>query len=113
MTKIRVGTRGSLLALTQTKSVVAALKRKLPKLRAEIKVIRTTGDRQQKAPVPATTRSRTDPADRDEHAPSTPLYLRRFRERQHEPKQGPQALPPLHEQSKVPLSFKFFIAAAG
>ncbi len=29
---------------------------------------------------------------------STPLYLRRFRERRTQPSQGPQALPPLHER---------------
>lgn len=51
MKTVRVGTRGSLLALTQTRSVVRALKRKFPGLRAEVKVIQTTGDRRKKLPL--------------------------------------------------------------
>jgi broad specificity phosphatase PhoE len=34
----------------------------------------------------------------DDFAESTPLYLRRFRQRQALPRTGPQALPPLHER---------------
>ena len=47
-------------------------------------------DRQAKA-APA-------PEERDDRSESTPLYLRRFRERRTQPKTGPQALPPLHER---------------
>lgn len=42
---IRVGTRGSKLALTQTKWIITQLKNKHPELNFELKIITTTGDR--------------------------------------------------------------------
>jgi hydroxymethylbilane synthase len=42
--KIKVGTRGSKLALTQTNSVIESLKRAAPEIEAEICVIKTSGD---------------------------------------------------------------------
>ncbi len=42
--KIKVGTRGSKLALAQTNSAVAALKKAVQEIEAEICVIRTSGD---------------------------------------------------------------------
>ena len=45
MTKIRLGTRGSRLALRQTEAAAAALRARDPGLEVEIAVIRTTGDR--------------------------------------------------------------------
>lgn len=42
--KIKVGTRGSKLALTQTNSAVVGLKKAAPEIEAEICVIRTGGD---------------------------------------------------------------------
>jgi hydroxymethylbilane synthase len=41
---LRVGTRGSELALAQTRGVVASLKQRLPDLVLEIEIIRTKGD---------------------------------------------------------------------
>ena len=46
-----VGTRGSLLALTQTKWVISALQAHHPHVAFEIKVIKTTGDRIQDKPL--------------------------------------------------------------
>lgn len=43
--KVTVGTRGSKLALTQTKWVISQLKSKNPDIEFEIKIITTTGDR--------------------------------------------------------------------
>ena len=43
MRALRVGTRGSELALTQTRGVVATLKQRLPEIEIEIQVIKTTG----------------------------------------------------------------------
>lgn len=43
--RLRIGTRGSQLALKQTDMVVAALLKKDPSLDIEIKIIRSTGDR--------------------------------------------------------------------
>lgn len=43
--KIRIGTRGSRLALIQTELAVAALKKKYPEIEYEIVVIKTTGDK--------------------------------------------------------------------
>lgn len=43
--KIKVGTRGSRLALTQTKWIVSQLEKNYPTMKFEIKVITTTGDR--------------------------------------------------------------------
>jgi len=42
--KIVIGTRGSSLALKQTEMVIAALKKALPDVETEVKVIKTTGD---------------------------------------------------------------------
>lgn len=44
MRALRVGTRGSELALTQTRGVVATLKQRLPEIEIEIQIIKTTGD---------------------------------------------------------------------
>jgi porphobilinogen deaminase len=41
---LRVGTRGSLLARTQTEGVVAQLRRLRPDLEVQIQIIQTTGD---------------------------------------------------------------------
>ena len=41
---LRVGTRGSELALVQTRGIVASLKRKHPEINIQIQVIRTKGD---------------------------------------------------------------------
>ncbi|WP_070000893.1 hydroxymethylbilane synthase [Cellulosilyticum sp. I15G10I2] len=46
-----VGTRGSMLALTQTKWVISELKKHHPNIEFEIKVIKTTGDRVQNQPL--------------------------------------------------------------
>ncbi len=43
--KIRIGTRGSRLALVQTDLVLQSLKKKTPDLKFEIQVIKTQGDR--------------------------------------------------------------------
>lgn len=43
--KLVVGTRGSKLSLIQTDTVIQKLKEKLPDLKIEIKIIKTTGDR--------------------------------------------------------------------
>ncbi len=42
---IRIGTRGSLLALTQSKHVKAALEQEWPECRVELNIIKTTGDK--------------------------------------------------------------------
>ncbi len=44
MRALRVGTRGSELALVQTRGIVATLKERLPDIEIEIQVIKTTGD---------------------------------------------------------------------
>ncbi|MEE9264032.1 MAG: hydroxymethylbilane synthase [Vicinamibacteria bacterium] len=44
MRALRVGTRGSELALAQTRGIVATLKQRLPDIEIEIQVIKTTGD---------------------------------------------------------------------
>lgn len=49
---LRVGTRGSLLARTQTEWVVARLQQVHPDLRVETRIIQTTGDLQQEVPFP-------------------------------------------------------------
>ena len=41
---IRIGTRGSKLALTQANAVMASLKKAAPEITAEICVIKTSGD---------------------------------------------------------------------
>lgn len=50
MTEIRCGTRGSLLALTQTQLVIDALTQKHPELRVQRLEIKTIGDRKQDTP---------------------------------------------------------------
>jgi hydroxymethylbilane synthase len=42
---LHIGTRGSLLALTQSEWVKAALERRWPECRVELKIIKTTGDK--------------------------------------------------------------------
>jgi hydroxymethylbilane synthase len=49
---VRVGTRGSALARAQTELVVAALAARHPGLGVETVVIRTSGDREQRGPLP-------------------------------------------------------------
>ncbi len=51
--KVTIGTRGSALALTQTKHVKASLEALFPDLEIELKIIKTTGDRFQDRPLPA------------------------------------------------------------
>src|SRR5712691_5652550 len=51
MRKIRAGTRGSLLALAQTRIVAQALKEKFPGLQIETITIKTTGDKIQDVPL--------------------------------------------------------------
>jgi hydroxymethylbilane synthase len=53
MSKLRIGTRGSALAMWQAEWVRDALTRAHPGLEVGLEVIRTTGDRVQKAPLPA------------------------------------------------------------
>ena len=48
---IRIGTRGSRLALRQTDAVVAALRQRFPDRRFEVRTLRTTGDRQTQEPL--------------------------------------------------------------
>jgi len=48
---IRIGTRASPLARRQTDTVLAALKRRFPDQRFEARPLRTTGDRQTRAPL--------------------------------------------------------------
>ncbi len=43
--KVRIGTRGSALALVQSRDVMARLKKKFPKARFELVIIKTTGDK--------------------------------------------------------------------
>ena len=47
----RVGSRGSPLALTQTRMVQAALQSAYPGLQIDLEIIRTTGDRVQDRPL--------------------------------------------------------------
>ena len=46
-----VGTRGSALARAQTEEALEPLRRAWPDIRLEIRVIRTTGDREQNQPL--------------------------------------------------------------
>lgn len=48
---VKVGTRGSALALAQTRSVQLALKKKYPRLQIETAVIKTTGDKIKDVPL--------------------------------------------------------------
>ena len=50
--RLVIGTRGSLLALTQTNGVADALRRAHPKLEVELRTISTKGDRRQDIPLP-------------------------------------------------------------
>lgn len=51
--KIRVGTRGSRLAMAQTETVVTALRAAAPGIEFELVPIRTEGDRVQQGPLPS------------------------------------------------------------
>jgi hydroxymethylbilane synthase len=53
MRRIRVGTRGSRLALVQTRSMVEALREKYPDLSIDVEVIQTQGDRVLDRPLSA------------------------------------------------------------
>ncbi len=53
MRRIRIGTRGSRLALVQTRSVVDALREKHPSIEIDVEVIQTTGDRVLDSPLSA------------------------------------------------------------
>jgi hydroxymethylbilane synthase len=53
MTRVRLGTRGSRLALAQTNAVAADLRRAHPGLEVEVVVLQTTGDRLADAPLAA------------------------------------------------------------
>ena len=46
---LRIGTRGSALALAQSNMVAAECRRIFPRLRFELKIIKTSGDKLQKA----------------------------------------------------------------
>ncbi|MEM3723187.1 MAG: hydroxymethylbilane synthase [Candidatus Hadarchaeales archaeon] len=48
--KLRIGTRGSRLALIQTQTVIEKLKKVAPKIEVEIKIIKTSGDLKRKVP---------------------------------------------------------------
>ncbi len=50
--KITIGTRGSALALKQTKMVKAEMEELWPELKIELEIIKTTGDRFQDRPLP-------------------------------------------------------------
>lgn len=50
---LRLGTRGSALARTQSEEVARLLEARHPGLRVELVVIQTSGDRMQRGPVPA------------------------------------------------------------
>ncbi|KYH42446.1 MAG: Porphobilinogen deaminase [Candidatus Bathyarchaeota archaeon B63] len=49
--KLTVGTRGSRLSLIQTESVIRRLRREIPELEVEVKIIKTTGDRITRRPL--------------------------------------------------------------
>ena len=53
MKTIRIGTRGSALALAQTEWVKRALEQRYPELRVDIVRIKTSGDRFLTSPIPA------------------------------------------------------------
>src|ERR1044071_244522 len=53
MNLLRIGTRGSALALAQTEWVKRALEQRYPELRVEIVRIKTSGDRFLTSPIPA------------------------------------------------------------
>jgi len=49
--KIKIGTRGSNLALTQTNMVANSIKEKFPQVEVEIIIIKTTGDIKRDVPI--------------------------------------------------------------
>ena len=49
MTPVRIATRGSALALAQSNLIAAQCRAAFPRLRFELKIIKTTGDKLQKA----------------------------------------------------------------
>ena len=51
MKRVVVGTRGSPLALIQTREVVAKLRERRPDVEFDVKIVRTTGDRSAEAPL--------------------------------------------------------------
>ena len=51
MKRVVVGTRGSPLALIQTREVVAKLRKQRPDVEFEVKIVRTAGDRSAEAPL--------------------------------------------------------------
>ena len=51
MRALRAGTRGSQLALVQTRGIVATLKERLPDIEIEIEIIKTTGDKRTDVPL--------------------------------------------------------------
>lgn len=53
MTTLRIGTRGSALAMWQAEWVRDALLRAHPGLEVRLEAIRTAGDREQQTPLPA------------------------------------------------------------
>ena len=48
MNKFTIGSRGSALAVTQTNWTISQLKKRNPELDIELKIIKTTGDMDQK-----------------------------------------------------------------
>jgi hydroxymethylbilane synthase len=48
---LRIGTRGSLLALTQSEGIKAAIESLWPEVRVELRIIKTTGDKIQDVPL--------------------------------------------------------------
>src|ERR1051326_6096864 len=50
MKTIRVGTRGSRLAITQTEATIQALRHLIPEIQFETVIIKTTGDQQSGVP---------------------------------------------------------------
>ncbi len=52
MTRIRIGTRGSVLALAQSNWVKAQLMQNQPELEVELRIIKTSGDRLIDTPIP-------------------------------------------------------------
>ena len=45
MTSIKIGTRGSALALKQTEMVINEIKKSFPDIKTEVIVLKTTGDK--------------------------------------------------------------------
>ncbi|HEX9452776.1 MAG TPA: hydroxymethylbilane synthase, partial [Candidatus Binatia bacterium] len=53
MSRLRIGSRGSLLALTQAKWVKQQLEQHYPDLQVDLQIIKTSGDRFIDVPIPA------------------------------------------------------------